>query len=143
MLFPWQQQSIIFKFFSFEPSTFTVVTMGPNIQTGGISASNMLTGIGRYILFELQQYLHTLSLKVVSRSIYERVAIGRKIEVRLSSNLLTLRACPELISHAIWLRFNYVGAITFGSQIALTIWQSVSLEWSNSSPKSDNNFVCK
>ena len=75
--------------------------------------------------------------------IYERVAIGRKIEVRLSSNLLTLRACPELISHAIWLRFNYVGAITFGTQIALTIWQSVSLEWSNSSPKSDNNFVCK
>ena len=52
-----------------------------------------------------------------------------------SVNLPTLDGCTELILCATGFKFEYVGVKLFGCLLALTRWQSVCLEWSNSTPK--------
>ena len=57
---------------------------------------------------------YIITLKAVSRRhpycIWESSHRKQKFKYSPSSNLLTLGACPELISRAIWLRFKYVGS---------------------------------
>ena len=52
-----------------------------------------------------------------------------------SVNLPPFGASTELFSCATRLKFKYLAVTVFGTLLALTLWKSYGLEWSNSSPK--------
>ena len=56
---------------------------------------------------------------------------------------LPLEGCTELLSCATGLKLEIYAVTICASLLSLTWWQSIGLEWSNSTPKNGNNFGCK